>query len=100
SQHVRIKEKLLRAVRKIVDRPQQRAVIKNSSAPAKDGLARLKWVIRERHARSEVIQIADDGFIFKTKAIAERQVRLQTPFILREKPGVSIVLRRGRQKVL
>ena len=100
DQRVRVKEKLLRAQREIVNRAQQRAVIKNSRAAANYRLAGLERIVRESNARPEVVPIVHDAFVFITYSIAQHQIRFYPPLVLRKNSDVGIVLGRSRQKVL
>ena len=89
---ISVEKQLLRAEREIIDRAQQCAVIKESGADANYSLAGLEGIVSERQARSEVIAIAHDAFVFPTQSITNEQVRNNSPVILCKNACINIVL--------
>src|SRR2546429_355102 len=63
DERVGVEEKLLRAEREIIDRPQECAIVEDAGAPANHGLARLERIVGECQTRSEVVQVAHDAFV-------------------------------------
>src|SRR5437588_12913672 len=75
NQRVGVKEEFLRTESEIVNRSQQRAVIKDARAGANNGLALLERIVSHRQARAKIISVADDAFVFPAQAVAQGQVR-------------------------
>jgi hypothetical protein len=58
-----------------VDCSQRHVVVTDSGAIANHLLPGFERIVSERDARPEIIQIAEDVFIFPAQAIAKRQIR-------------------------
>ena len=92
DQVVRVKESLLGAERKIIDRAEQRAIVKHSSAQPDDRLTILERIVGDRDAWSKVVAILDDRFVFPAQAVTKNQIRTQAPVVLKEEPHVDVLL--------
>src|SRR6478735_11232824 len=81
---VSIEKQLLGAKCKVIDRAQQRAVVKDSGAGANHCLAGFERIVSKSEPWTKVVAIRTNAFVFPTQPITDHQVRPPAPFILRK----------------
>ena len=99
-QHVCIEEPLLSPEGKIVNGPQQHAVVEDSRTKSRNRLARLEWIKSNGEAWSKIVQVANDAFVFVTETKGKRHVRVWMPVVLHKDPDIRVALGRLGQEIL
>src|ERR1043166_10348640 len=82
NQRVRVEKKLLRSKRKIINRSQQRPVVKDTGAGPNDGLPTTERIVSDGCSWTEIVHLINDGFLFLVQTLTLTKHRPYSPLIL------------------